>query len=104
MNVVVAFAVIIFLLRWITTGERRGSSPSDSPRHLRICMLGKDSSEQRSATDVLGFRPKKVTPDMVRNPFVFFLWVLQGTMTFFEFFFYDQQVNTISSMFPNIPP
>jgi len=55
-NVLVAFAVIVFLLRWITSG--------------------KDSTEQKSATDILGFRPKNVSQDMV---------------------------NTISTMFPDIP-
>ncbi|KAF9524925.1 hypothetical protein CPB83DRAFT_877464 [Crepidotus variabilis] len=55
-NVVVAFAVIVILFRWVTSGS--------------------ESSEQRTATSALGFRPKNVTPEMVL---------------------------TVSSMFPDIP-
>ncbi|KAG6376741.1 hypothetical protein JVT61DRAFT_1759 [Boletus reticuloceps] len=46
-NVLVAFAVIVFIFRWATSG------PSTS------------SSDARSATAALGFRPKHVTQDMV---------------------------------------
>ncbi|KAJ3481499.1 hypothetical protein NLI96_g7616 [Meripilus lineatus] len=46
-NVLVAFAVIVFIVRWATTG--------------------KDSPAERSATSVLGFRPKNVTPEMVET-------------------------------------
>jgi len=56
-NVVVAFAVIVFIFRWLTTNN---DSPSD-----------------RSAADTLGFRPKPVSQDMI---------------------------DTISNMFPDIPP
>ncbi|KAJ7088582.1 hypothetical protein C8R44DRAFT_442223 [Mycena epipterygia] len=56
-NVVVAFAVIVFIFRWLTTSN---DSPSD-----------------RSAADTLGFRPKPVSQDMI---------------------------DTISNMFPDIPP
>jgi len=56
-NVVVAFAVIVFIFRWLTTS-------SDSP-------------SERSAADTLGFRPKPVSQDMI---------------------------DTISNMFPDIPP
>ncbi|KAJ7621180.1 hypothetical protein FB45DRAFT_928602 [Roridomyces roridus] len=56
-NVVVAFAVIVFLFRWLTTNN---GSPSE-----------------RSASDTLGFRPKPVSQDMI---------------------------DTISNMFPDIPP
>lgn len=44
-NVLVAFAVIVFLFRWVTSGS--------------------ESSEGQSASDALGFRPKNVTQDMV---------------------------------------
>jgi len=44
-NVIVAFAVIVFVFRWATSGG--------------------DSVEQRSATDTLGFRPKPVTQVMI---------------------------------------
>ncbi|KAJ7678206.1 hypothetical protein DFH06DRAFT_1168156 [Mycena polygramma] len=56
-NVVVAFAVIVFIFRWLTNTN---DSPSD-----------------RSAADTLGFRPKPVSQDMI---------------------------DTISNMFPDIPP
>ncbi|KAJ7054084.1 hypothetical protein C8F01DRAFT_1211926 [Mycena amicta] len=60
-NVVVAFAVIVFLFRWITKSK---STRSDNPG-------------ERSAADILGFRPKNVTQDMI---------------------------DTIHNMFPDIPP
>ncbi|KAJ7143286.1 hypothetical protein C8R43DRAFT_571031 [Mycena crocata] len=44
-NVVVAFAVIVLIFRWLTTSN---DSPSD-----------------RSAADTLGFRPKPVSQDMI---------------------------------------
>lgn len=44
-NVLVAFAVIVFIVRWATSG-------SDTP-------------ERRSAADTLGFRPKPVTQPMI---------------------------------------
>ncbi|KAH9475955.1 hypothetical protein JR316_0011520 [Psilocybe cubensis] len=55
-NVLVAFAVIVFLFRWATSSN--------------------DTPEQQTAINALGFRPKKVTQDMV---------------------------TTISNMFPDIP-
>lgn len=54
-NVLVAFAVIIFLFRWIT------NAGSDS-----------GSDEQRRAANMLGFRPKRVTPDMIESVSVMF--------------------------------
>lgn len=56
-NVIVAFAVIVFLFKWVT------SSSSGTP--------------DRTAADTLGFRPKNATQDMV---------------------------DTVSAMFPDIPP
>ncbi|KAJ7100645.1 hypothetical protein B0H15DRAFT_456777 [Mycena belliarum] len=56
-NVVVAFAVIVFIFRWLTTNN--------------------ESPSERSAADTLGFRPKTVSQDMI---------------------------DTISNMFPDIPP
>ncbi|KAJ3504840.1 hypothetical protein NLJ89_g7732 [Agrocybe chaxingu] len=47
-NVLVAFAVIVFLFRWVTSGS--------------------ESTGQRSAADALGFRPKNVTQDMLLSP------------------------------------
>jgi len=58
-NVLVAFAVIIFLFRWATSGNNSG-----------------DPSRPRSPAQVLGFRPKNVTQEMM---------------------------TTISNMFPDIP-
>ncbi|KAF8811097.1 hypothetical protein BYT27DRAFT_7184473 [Phlegmacium glaucopus] len=55
-NVLVAFAVIVFIFRWVTSSS--------------------ESTEQRSAADALGFRPKNVTQEMIE---------------------------TVSSMFPDIP-
>ncbi|KAF5381662.1 hypothetical protein D9615_005468 [Tricholomella constricta] len=55
-NVLVAFAVIVFIFRWATSSN--------------------DTTEQRSAADTLGFRPKPVTQVMI---------------------------DTISNMFPDIP-
>ncbi|KAG6828339.1 hypothetical protein H0H92_008353 [Tricholoma furcatifolium] len=46
-NVIVAFAVIVFIFRWATSGG--------------------DTTEQRSAADTLGFRPKPVTQVMMRS-------------------------------------
>jgi len=48
-NVIVAFALIVILFRWATT-----PSNSDS------------QTDSRSATALLGFRPKTITQDMVR--------------------------------------
>ncbi|KIY52181.1 hypothetical protein FISHEDRAFT_35833 [Fistulina hepatica ATCC 64428] len=47
-NVVVAFAVIVFIVRWMTAGGSEPAAPG-----------------QRTPSDVLGFRPKAVTQDMV---------------------------------------
>ncbi|KAF7760515.1 hypothetical protein Agabi119p4_11191 [Agaricus bisporus var. burnettii] len=58
-NVLVAFAVIVFLFRWATSGN--------NPH---------DNSRQRSPAELLGFRPKNVTQEMI---------------------------TTISNMFPDIP-
>ncbi|KAF9451554.1 hypothetical protein P691DRAFT_807411 [Macrolepiota fuliginosa MF-IS2] len=58
-NVLVAFAVIIFLFRWVTSGSNSNGQ-----------------SRQRSPAEVLGFRPKNVTQEMIM---------------------------TISNMFPDIP-
>jgi len=55
-NVLVAFAVIVFIFRWVTSRS--------------------ESTEQRSAADTLGFRPKNVTQEMT---------------------------DTVSNMFPDIP-
>ncbi|KAH9994607.1 hypothetical protein BJV77DRAFT_993691 [Russula vinacea] len=48
-NVVVAFAVIILILRWATTSSG-------------------DSTAEQAAARALRFRPKKVTPEMARLP------------------------------------
>lgn len=53
-NVLVAFAVIIFLFRWVTSSNDGGTD------------------EQRRAAAMLGFRPKRVTPDMINSVSVMF--------------------------------
>ncbi|PPQ74308.1 hypothetical protein CVT26_004153 [Gymnopilus dilepis] len=82
-NVLVAFAVIVFLFRWATSS--------------------KESSEQRSAADALGFRPKNVTQEMS---------TIMNLRWFSGQFLSEQatdsslpyvQVDTISNMFPDIP-
>jgi len=47
-NVVVAFAVIVFIVRWATTSSG-------------------ESTTERLAARALRFRPKKVTPENGRN-------------------------------------
>lgn len=62
-NVLVAFAVIVFIFRWATSSM---STPFRSDRKtLTFCPEGNDTIE-RSAADTLGFRPKPVTQDMVQ--------------------------------------
>jgi len=46
-NVLVAFAVIVFIVRWATSG--------------------KDTPTQQSPSTILGFRPKNVTPEMIET-------------------------------------
>ena len=67
-NVLVAFAVIVFLFRWVTSGTC--SLPVYADMECLNCALGSDSSGQdaqsaRRAADALGFRPRNVTNDMV---------------------------------------
>ena len=61
LNVIVAFAVIVFAVRWATKGPphfSEASSPRTDPP-----FLGKDQPNSPGAT--LGFRPKNVTDEMV---------------------------------------
>ena len=72
-NVVVAFAVIIFIVRWATSGAIYLSLSLSLS--LSVCItqqanrlaLGSNSAE-RTAADTLGFRPKNVTPEMASCP------------------------------------
>ncbi|KAF7324795.1 CUE domain-containing protein [Mycena kentingensis (nom. inval.)] len=57
-NVLVAFAVIVFVFRWLTSGIA-----TRLELLFLICAPGSDSD--RSAADTLGFRPKNVTQDMI---------------------------------------
>lgn len=60
LNVIVAFAVIVFAVRWATKGELHAQSL------LSVCpkpALGKEQPNGPGA--VLGFRPKHVTDEMV---------------------------------------
>jgi hypothetical protein len=84
-NVVVAFAVIIFLFRWVTSGEPDPPCPQGQDfwyletQRAWFCwwlFVGNDgSNDQRQAA--LGFRPKTVSPQMVSVMlFVSRLWLL----------------------------
>lgn len=77
-NVLVAFAVIIFLFRWATSGAYTPTTQE----HRTIDVLGfgvlkclgnnsGDPSRPRSPAQVLGFRPKNVTQEMVRLLFYY---------------------------------
>ena len=76
-NVLVAFAVIVFIFRWVTSGTLNSSS-SDSildeyPTRFLFFLqfvLGSDSTGQRTVGDSLGFRPNNVTQEMVRLSFL----------------------------------
>ena len=62
MNVVVAFAVVIFIVRWATT-----SSMSVSLLHpicYSVRARGGEPTAEQVAARALRFRPKKVTPEM----------------------------------------
>ena len=85
-NVLVAFAVIVFIFRWATS-----SVYNLFTSFILFCLLfmaislflntdvcgsrcaGGDSTERRSAADTLGFRPKPVTQDMVQLCRYFFI-------------------------------
>jgi coupling of ubiquitin conjugation to ER degradation protein 1 len=62
LNVIVAFAVIVFAVRWATKG-----SPHTSSSHLLILTLALGKEQPNSPGVVLGFRPKNVTDEMVRT-------------------------------------
>jgi len=47
-NVVVAFAVIIFIVRWVTSSSR-------------------ESTTEQAVARALRFKPKKVTPEMIET-------------------------------------
>ena len=83
-NALVAFAVIVFIFRWATSGMCLCSFTQSQIRpwfgfvllrllHVILSLsnanalarAGNDSTERRSAAETLGFRPKPVTQDMV---------------------------------------
>lgn len=70
-NVLVAFAVIVFLFRWATSGFSFGIIVylSGADRILYTGNNPHDNSRQRSPAELLGFRPKNVTQEMVRFNF-----------------------------------
>jgi coupling of ubiquitin conjugation to ER degradation protein 1 len=70
-NVVVAFAVIILVVRWATTSSASRSSVV-SPLSFSITRGGESTTEQAAAR-ALRFRPKKVTPEMARLPLDLFI-------------------------------
>lgn len=63
-NVVVAFAVIVFIVRWATRNSKR-TLPRSTKNLLQYFSLGGSSDEAIRARNVLGFRPKTVTDQMV---------------------------------------
>jgi hypothetical protein len=99
-NVLVAFAVIVFIFRWATSGFSFGLafSRSGADWALFIGNNPHDNSRQRSPAELLGFRPKSVTQEMVRLNGLFssclcWDWSLMSLA----------QISTISNMFPDIP-
>ena len=97
-NVVVAIAVIVFVVRWVTSGE---------------------SPEEQRVRTALGFRPKNVTPEMVRfKPLPGLICTLICQCFAFSFCSLTDglvvvcltmtcglpvQAETITSMFPDMP-
>ena len=75
-NVLVAFAVIVFIFRWVTSSM---FNPDDTiyPAPSSYHVPGSESTEQRSAADTLGFRPKNVTQEMVHLLSSLFLCISQ---------------------------
>lgn len=60
LNVIVAFAVIVFAVRWATKGLLLTLNS-----HLRILTITSGKEQPNSPGAVLGFRPKHVTDEMV---------------------------------------
>lgn len=65
-NVLVAFAVIVFVVRWATSGELRWVHPAGW--RMTCIISGKDTSaDGQSPAAILGFKPKTVTPEQVSS-------------------------------------
>jgi hypothetical protein len=71
-NVVVAFAVIVLIVRWATASSAFQSF-CDRPL-LFSSIRGGESTEEQAAARALRFRPKKVTPEMVQHRFDLFTY------------------------------
>ena len=66
-NVVVALVVIVFVVRWATqTGTSWNTSWLDAASEILYRRAGEDTPEQAAARS-LKFKPKRVTPEMVRR-------------------------------------
>ncbi|TFY55426.1 hypothetical protein EVJ58_g8257 [Rhodofomes roseus] len=68
LNVVVAVAVIVFIVRWVTSGTSCHPSPrSRAQPRSAARYAGKDAASGPSPSAVLGFRPKNVTIEMIER-------------------------------------
>ena len=70
-NVVVAFAVIVLIVRWATTSSTLQSSVTVSLSFSST--RGGESTAEQAAARALRFRPKKVTPEMAQFPLDFLI-------------------------------
>lgn len=94
LNVVVAVAVIVFIVRWVSSGmscRQLASGPHSTL--VRGRSAGKDEGSANSPSAILGFRPRNVTIEEVR------LHALSAEHRAES----CAQVETIHSMFPDIP-
>lgn len=90
-NALVALAVIVFIFRWATSG--RSCPPPRCSSSSEPSAAPAPSSDSRSATAALGFRPKHVTQDMVLSIHPRPTHPLTTPV----------QVDQIHTMFPDIP-
>jgi coupling of ubiquitin conjugation to ER degradation protein 1 len=60
LNVIVAFAVIVFAVRWATKGPSHALG-----YHLLVMILVSGKEQPNNPGAVLGFRPKHATDEMV---------------------------------------
>lgn len=65
-NVVVALVVIVFVVRWATQTGASCNTNTRAPSEILCPCLGEDTPEQAAARS-LKFKPKRVTPEMVRT-------------------------------------
>ena len=89
--------------------------PEPAPLSFLQFAPGSETTEQRSAADALGFRPKNVTQEMVRLVFYFSDRMRKPRLLTTAppeedpliqnayFFIFCFQTDTVSNMFPDIP-